>query len=61
MKVRKFGVEYILYPMHDLGYVNRKGGLFSKTGDKWISDLESAKYEFDMLTNDNNTERTNNE
>ena len=43
MKVNRFGMDLILVSAPDPGYVLRKGGLDSRTGDSWISDLEDYR------------------
>jgi len=41
--MNRFGMEFIVVPTLDPGYVLRKGGINSYTGDEWLSDLEDYK------------------
>lgn len=40
---RRFAHEFKLLPVYDLGYVVRKGGLISETGEEWLFDIEQAR------------------
>lgn len=46
MNITKYGMSYLLFPVYDIGYVNRKGGIFSRVGEEWLWDLENFAGEF---------------
>jgi uracil-DNA glycosylase family 4 len=39
----RFGYTFTLLPTYDPGYVARKGGLTSDTGDAWIKDIQELR------------------
>lgn len=40
MELERFGMEVTVIPTFDVGYVLRNGGVHSKVGDEWLSDIE---------------------
>jgi len=41
--MNRFGMEILVVPTHDPGNILRRGGISSKVGNEWVSDLEDFK------------------